>query len=425
MALNRIEFRKTLGKVGAVLMIGTMMIFTFTGCAQTQTNEPTAVIQEVEETQEKGNGGNIANDIDFSVYENEQKDELAEQITEEEISKLAQEVEDYQNTLEDYTVSFEGAANEDITVKEKDAAEIPEFEAESAYDVISRQFSESFDVSSDGVFYNGELLSKDYEEVEGRIVVKNVSFTEKTHYQVHYVVENKKVVAKDIIENEGESGICFVIDKDENVLVGIQDIKGTDISDLKVNLGKVIGWSSEKGTHQVEVNFKDEIELDSDLVLYPVYEQRMVTTDANGNQLDSDGKVIEIEVRDGKLNYVGTESKEVNDNGEVVDKKAETKKSTDNSSKKSNDGSSKKTDNKGTEEQQATQPTQSTETTQPTQQENKPQETTESTKAPADGDPYNGDTSVEAGAAAWGLDTGGNSWGDGQYSEAASGWTFE
>ena len=90
MALNRIEFRKTLGKVGAVLMIGTMMIFTFTGCAQTQTNEPTAVIQEVEETQEKGNGGNIANDIDFSVYENEQKDELAEQITEEEISKLAQ-----------------------------------------------------------------------------------------------------------------------------------------------------------------------------------------------------------------------------------------------------------------------------------------------------------------------------------------------
>ena len=422
MALNRIEFRKTLGKVGAVLMIGTMMIFTFTGCAQTQTNEPTAVIQEVEETQEKGNGGNIANDIDFSVYENEQKDELAEQITEEEISKLAQEVEDYQNTLEDYTVSFEGAANEDITVKEKDAAEIPEFEAESAYDVISRQYSESFDFSSDGVFYNGELLSKDYEEVEGRIVVKNVSFTEKTHYQVHYVVENNKVVAKDIIENEGESGISFVIDKDENVLVGLQDIKGTDISDLKVNLGKVIGWSSEKGTHQVEVNFKDEIELDSDLVLYPVYEQRMVTTDANGNQLDSDGKVIEIEVRDGKLKYVGTESKEVNDNGEVVDKKAETKKSTDNSSKK--------TDNKGTEdkksgEQQATQPTQSTETTQPTQQENKPQETTESTKAPADGDPYNGDTSVEAGAAAWGLDTGGNSWGDGQYSEAASGWTFE
>ena len=424
MALNRIEFRKTLGKVGAVLMIGTMMIFTFTGCAQTQTNEPTAVIQEVEETQEKGNGGNIANDIDFSVYENEQKDELAEQITEEEISKLAQEVEDYQNTLEDYTVSFEGAANEDITVKEKDAAEIPEFEAESAYDVISRQFSESFDVSSDGVFYNGELLSKDYEEVEGRIVVKNVSFTEKTHYQVHYVVENNKVVAKDIIENEGESGISFVIDKDENVLVGLQDIKGTDISDLKVNLGKVIGWSSEKGTHQVEVNFKDEIELDSDLVLYPVYEQRMVTTDANGNQLDSDGKVIEIEVRDGKLNYVGTESKEVNDNGEVVDKKAETKKSTDNSSKKSNDGSSKKTDNKGTEEQQATQPTQSTETTQPTQQENKPQETTESTKAPADGDPYNGDTSVEAGAAAWGV-SGEVDWGAGGYSEAASGWTYE
>ena len=50
MAFNRV--RKMLGISAVVIACGTVM-FTFTSCGQANTQEPTAVIQEVEETQEQ------------------------------------------------------------------------------------------------------------------------------------------------------------------------------------------------------------------------------------------------------------------------------------------------------------------------------------------------------------------------------------
>ena len=396
MASNREEFKRVMGRIGAVLMIGTMTVFTFTGCGN-EAKQPVeqVTMAETEDIYEK-EGNAIANDIDLTQDEVETDGSESEGFN---VKAETVEQETVEQELVEYNIDFINAANEDITVEENTETVIPEFEAENFYEILARNLNGNFEVREDGVYYNNTLVSTDYEEKDNQIIAKNVSYSDEIHYQVHYVVENEKVVAKDIIVGKGESGINYVIDKDGLCVVDIQDVMGTDISDLVLNLGKCIGWSDMDSLNEVKYEFNSNQTVESDMTLYPVYEQRMVSESSEGLTLDSEGNAIEVVVREGKVTYVGKENKEVDKDGKLVEKKAEptkdTKTNKDNSNKKNQDNKTTIPAKEGSEG-----------ATQPKQQENAQAENS----SPNVDSYIPTDNSAEAGAALWGVTTAGGSW---------------
>lgn len=396
MASNREEFKRVMGRIGAVLMIGTMTVFTFTGCGN-EAKQPVeqVTMAETEDIYEK-EGNAIANDIDLTQDEVETDGSESEGFN---VKAETVEQETVEQKVVEYNIDFINAANEDITVEENTETVIPEFEAENFYEILARNLNGNFEVREDGVYYDNTLVSTDYEEKDNQIIAKNVSYSDELHYQVHYVVENEKVVAKDIIVGKGESGINYVIDKDELCLVDIQDVMGTDISDLELNLGKCIGWSDMDSLNEVKYEFNSNQTVESDMTLYPVYEQRMVSESSEGLTLDSEGNAIEVVVKDGKITYVGKENKEVDKDGKLIEKKAEpTRKTTSN---KDNKGSQNNNKSNGENKESST----------PLSQPQTPKENPQAENSSPNVESYvSTDDSLAAMAAEWGLPTAGGSW---------------
>ena len=337
--------KKTGLKLAAIVVIGGVIMFSFTACGNKQDVAPTmsTQVETVTETETEEPGvvaGGLYNE----------NSELGNGSVETAIT-------------EEYTVNFENASNEEINAKDGETVVIPKYERQKIKNIIAPVF-DNFD-SSDTENYN--ILETTENEDGSTTYIVSLNSVELTENAVtqYSSDETGKVKAIFVYQSALETtpdqlALKFEITKKDDksvTLDKIYDIFDNDVSDITLYNGDCIGWSLTKFANEIDFEFLDEIHISQDLTLYPV----MDTTNAaeqgedlsvgkwmktfNGKNVKLgdkfDGKNIGFTIKEGKV-IPTDETKEVDQKtGEL---KEVTKQETNKKETQTNKGN---TDNNG------------------------------------------------------------------------------
>lgn len=268
--------KKTGLKLAAIVVIGGVIMFSFTACGKNQEVEPTmstTIETTVEpETEEPGV-------VAGGLYNAET--ELGNGSTETAVE-------------EEYTIKFKASSNEDIKAKDGETVVIPEYQRQHVKDMMIDTF-DTFDKEDTENYTVLEETENEDGSTTYLISIANEEITNgcTTQYSVD---ENGKAKAIFVYKPldyadrlASDFGINFElrVDKDGNVsLEKIFDLFGNDVSDITLYRGDCIGWSLTKGAIEVDFEFLDELHLSQDLTLYPVMEN---TYDQDKEMDTSDG----------------------------------------------------------------------------------------------------------------------------------------
>lgn len=281
MAFQRV--RKILGISAVVIACGTVM-FTFTSCGQANTQEPTAVIQEVESEQtEDNNGGNVIEDVDFNQKEAE--------VT----------------TTKDITVFYDQSATEadNLTITDGNQADvvIKDYVAPIFYPYMENLGYEYTFNEEEGSLYLGERLISDNVEVteDGKLNVRDYMLESSIPVVKYVRTSENEVEARYItmvpIESHMVSGITFVMKKNDAgnyTMTGMLGVFGEDITKLPAWEGTFDGWSMEVGGDVVfEAN--DSVKIGDSMNLYPHFQDREINILADEDGRVPSGQIEEID----------------------------------------------------------------------------------------------------------------------------------
>lgn len=316
------EMQKRTGlKLAAIIVIGGVLMFTFTGCGNKTAEEVPVMSEAVVEMAEEGAavaGGLYAEDAELGI---------------------GQEAE----VAEEYTIDFVDAGNEDIVAESGSTVAIPEYEASKLIDIIEPVF-EDFDIENELDFNIVEETENEDGSTTYIVALNNAEITNNctTQYSTDSSGKAKAIFVYqapeevDVLPENFGLNFEVCVDKDGKVtLEKIVDIFGSDCSDITVYRGDCIGWSLEKDD-TVTFEFEDEIAVSQNLNLYPVMDMTYAATEKDdittgGWLVSYNGTIIKMGksyegmdmsyvVEDGKL--VSTDdTKQVDpETGEVTDK---------------------------------------------------------------------------------------------------------
>lgn len=366
MAFQRV--RKILGISAVVIACGTVM-FTFTSCGQANTQEPTAVIQEVETEQpEDNNGGNVIEDVDFNQKEAE--------VT----------------TTKDITVFYDQSATEadNLTITDGNQADvvIKDYVAPEFFPYMTNLGYEYTYNEEEGSLYLGERLISDNVEVteDGKLNVRDYMLESSIPVVKYVRISENEVEARYItmvpIESHMVSGITFVMEKGESgtyTMTGMLGVFGEDITKLPAWEGTFDGWSMEVGG-DVIFSAGDSAKISGSMTLYPHFQDREINilADEDGrvpdgqlekigdlvvlrvihvHKYDNDGNVVSDYALDGldteKDNVTGIDKEKVKEQQRDDVKEAEEKKKAEEEQKKKEEETKKKQEESKKKEQQS------------------------------------------------------------------------
>lgn len=328
------------------IVIGGVIMFSFTACGNKQEVEPTmsTQVETVTETETEEPGvvaGGLYNE----------NSELGDDSVETAIT-------------EEYTVNFENASNDEINAKDGETVVIPKYERQKIKEIIAPVF-DNF-TPEDTENYN--ILETTENEDGSKTYLVSLTSDALTENAVtqYSSDETGKVKAIFVYQSALDTtpdqlALKFEITQKEDksvTLDKIYDIFGNDVSDITLYNGDCIGWSLTKFANEVDFEFLDEIHLSQDLTLYPVMDSTNAAEQGedltvgtwmriyNGKSVKLgntfEGKNIGYSIKDGKVIPTDT-SKEVDpETGELKEaKKQETTKkenTSNNGNSKTNNG---------------------------------------------------------------------------------------
>ena len=256
--------RKTGLKLAAIVVIGGVIMFSFTACGNKQEVEPTmsTQVETVTETETEEPGvvaGGLYNE----------NSELGNGSVETAIT-------------EEYTVTFENASNEEITAKDGETVVIPKFERQKIKNIIAPVF-DNFDTEDTDNYTVLEETENEDGSITYLVSLKSEELTENAVTQ-YSSDETGKVKAIFVYQSALETtpdqlALKFEITQKEDksvTLDKIYDLFGNDVSDITLYNGDCIGWSLTKFANEVDFEFLDEIHPSQDLTLYPVMDSTNV-----------------------------------------------------------------------------------------------------------------------------------------------------
>ena len=257
------ELAKRTGlKLAAIIVIGGVLMFTFTGCGnKTEEVTETIAVETVVEMEETGAvaGGLIAEEAELGI---------------------GQETE----VAEEFVIDFVDAGNENIEAEQGDTITVPEYERQQLINLIPTVF-EDFkpDVEDLETLKLFEILEEKENEDSSKtynVAIKSDTLTNNVTTQ--YSIDEETGLAKALfvyqvpkeIEVPAEDfGLTFEVTQTEDGTVTVDkilDLYGNDVSDITLYAGDCIGWSMTKWADAVDFEFDDEISVSQDLNLYPV-----------------------------------------------------------------------------------------------------------------------------------------------------------
>ena len=254
------EMQKRTGlKLAAIIVIGGVLMFTFTGCDKPA--EPvaeTVAIEEVVEMAEED--GAIAGGLyaEESTLEDGQEEAITEQ----------------------YTIDFMDAGNEDIITEKGSLVVIPEYERPLIKDIIG----EVFDNFDENDTENYTILETTENEDGTKTYLVSLASEDlalgcTTQYSVDENGNAKALFVympinyEDLVAEDFGLNFEIKVDKESKVeITKIVDLFGNDCSNIPYYSGEFIGWSMTKAVDYVEINVLDELSILQDLRLYPVFE---------------------------------------------------------------------------------------------------------------------------------------------------------
>lgn len=268
--------RKTGLKLAAIVVIGGVIMFSFTACGKNQETTPTmsTQVETVTETETEEPGV-----VSGGLYN--ENSELGTGNTETAIT-------------EEYTIKFKASSNDDILAEEGKTVVIPEYQRQHVKDMMATTF-DTFDPEDTD---NYTVLEETENEDGSKTYLISIASEDITNgcTTQYSVDENGKAKAIFVYKPldyadrlASDFGINFElsVDKEGNVsLEKIFDLFGNDVSDITLYRGDCIGWSLTKGAIEVDFEFLDELQLSQDLTLYPVMEN---TYDQDKEMDTSDG----------------------------------------------------------------------------------------------------------------------------------------
>lgn len=336
--------KKTGLKLAAIVVIGGVIMFSFTACGKQEETTPTMSTQVETVTEVEEEPGVVAG----GLYNEDNK--LGNGSTETAVE-------------EEYTVNFLNSSNEEITAKDGETVVIPKFERQKIKDIIVEVF-DNFD-ETDTENYN--ILETTENEDGSTTYIVSLASEELTENAVtqYSSDETGNVKAIFVYQSSLETtpdqlALKFEITQKEDnsvTLDKIYDLFDNDVSDITLYNGDCIGWSLTKFANEVDFEFLDEIHLSQDLTLYPV----MDTTNAaeqgedlsvgkwmktfNGKNVKLgdtfDGSNIGYTIKDGKVVPIDATKEVDQKTGELKEatkQETTTKKSNTDNNGKSNNG---------------------------------------------------------------------------------------
>lgn len=277
------KVKKLLGISAVVIACGTVM-FTFTSCGQANTQEPTAVIQEVEtEKTEDNNDGNVIEDVDFNQNEAE--------VT----------------TTKDITVFYDQSATEadNLTITDGNQADvvIKDYVAPEFFPYMTNLGYEYTYNEEEGSLYLGERLISDNVEVneDGTLNVRDYMLEDAIPVVKYVRTSENEVEARYItmvpIESHMVSGITFIMEKNDAgnyTMTGMLGVFGEDITKLPAWEGTFDGWSMEVGG-DVIFSAGDSVKIGDSMNLYPHFQDREINILADEDGRVPNGQIEEID----------------------------------------------------------------------------------------------------------------------------------
>lgn len=254
--------RKTGLKLAAIVVIGGVIMFSFTACGKNQEVEPTMSTQVETVTEVEEEPGVVAG----GLYNEDNK--LGDG------SVAAVE--------EEYKVTFENSSNEEITAKDGETVVIPKFERQKIKDIIVEVFDDFTPEDTENYTIH-ETTENEDGSTTYVVSLASLELTENAVTQ-YSSDETGKVKAIFVYQSALETtpdqlALKFEITKKDDksvTLDKIYDIFDNDVSDITLYNGDCIGWSLTKFANEIDFEFLDEIHISQDLTLYPV----MDTTNA-------------------------------------------------------------------------------------------------------------------------------------------------
>lgn len=297
--------RKTGLKLAAIVVIGGVIMFSFTACGKQEETTPTMSTQVETVTEVEEEPGVVAG----GLYNEDNK--LGNGSTETAVT-------------EEYKVTFENSSNEEIKAKDGETVVIPKFERQRVKDMISVVF-DTFNPEDTENYTILEETENDDGSTTYLVSLSNEDITNgcTTQYSVD---ENGEIKAMFVYQPNTPAapedfGINFVlkVDKEGNVsLEKILDLNNNDVSDITFYKGNVIGWGMQENVTTPDFEFGDELNISQDLTLYPVYDE--------AEEIEDTGYYL----KDGKI--VDRAEEEAKKEAEQAKKAEETKTNTSNSS---------------------------------------------------------------------------------------------
>lgn len=273
--------RKTGLKLAAIVVIGGVIMFSFTACGTKQETTPTmsTTIETVTEpeTEEPGvvSGGLYNEDSELGTGSDEKAVE------------------------EEYTVNFLNSSNEEITAKDGETVVIPEYQRQHVIDMMETTF-DSFDKEDTD---NYTILEETENEDGSTTYIVSLNSEELTNGCTTQYSKDENGEAKAIFVYQPNTtaapkdfGINFVLKVDEEGNVSLEkilDLNGNDATDITFYKGNVIGWGMEENVITPDFEFGDELNISQDLTLYPVYDEAEEIEDTG--YYVNDGKLVDRE----------------------------------------------------------------------------------------------------------------------------------
>ena len=252
--------KNLISKLAAIIVIGGVLMFTFTGCGNKETAEVPVMSEVVVEMATEEDLGTVAG----GLYAEDA--ELAD----------GQEAE----ISEEYTIDFVDAGNEDIEAEQGDTITIPEYERQKLINLIPTVF-DSFNPESED-FEVLDTVENEDGTTTYHVALASSELTNNVTTQYSVDIETGKAKALFVyqvpmeIEVPAEDfGLTFEITQAEDGTVTVDkilDLYGNSVTDeITLYAGNCIGWSMTKwATDAVDFEFEDEISVSQDLNMYPV-----------------------------------------------------------------------------------------------------------------------------------------------------------
>lgn len=301
--------RKTGLKLAAIVVIGGVIMFSFTGCGNKQDVAPTmsTQVETVTET-ETEEPGVVAGGLYNENYE------LGNGSTETAVT-------------EEYTIKFKVSSNDDIVAEEGKTVVIPEYQRQHVIDMMATTF-DTFDKEDTENYTVLEETENEDGSKTYLISIASEAITNgcTTQYSVD---ENGEIKAMFVYQPDTpvapeDFGLNFelIVDEEGNVsLEKILDLNCNNVSDITFYRGNVIGWGMTENVTTPHFEFGDELNISQDLTLYPVYDEA-----DEAEEIEDTGYYL----KDGKI--VDRAEEEAKKVAEQAKKAEETKTNTSNSS---------------------------------------------------------------------------------------------